>query len=299
MTRCRARNWYKSNQALVNQGSIIFWIKDRPQRSWYSDQQGARGRPAIYSDQAILALMIVRVVYGCAFRQLQGFMKDILKLMNTGCNCPNYTTICRRARGVEVPSNVHRKGPLHVVFDSTGLKVFGEGEWQARKHGPSYRRGWKKIHIGMCVETQQVVVASISDKELGDSQALPGLLDAIEGEVAEVIGDGAYDCRSCYEAIYRRGAKPTIPPRKGARKSGVEPALLARDKAIHRIRDQKRGRRRWKQEVGYHRRSLVETLMHRLKALTGSNIRARILANQVIEISVKMYVLNEMVALRS
>ena len=298
MTRRRARNWSKSNQALVNQGSIIFWIKDCPQKSWYSDEQGARGRPAIYSHQAILALMIVRVVYGCAFRQLQGFMRDIRELMNTGCTCPNDPTICRRARGVKVPAGLRRKGPLYVVLDSTGLKTYGEGEWQARKHGPSYRRGWKKIHIGMCVETQQIVVASISDKEFGDSQALPGLLDAIDGEIAEVIGDGAYDSRGCYEAIHRRGAKPTIPPRKRARKSGL-PFLRARDEAIDRIRDQKRGRRRWKKEVGYHRRSLVETCMHRIKALTGSSIRARNPANQVIEMSVKIFVLNEMMALRS
>ncbi len=242
--------------------------------------------------------MIVRVVYGCAFRQLQGLMRDVLKLMDSECVCPDYTTICRRAQSVRLPAGIRRKGPLHVVFDSTGLKTYGEGEWQARKHGPSYHRGWKKIHIGMCVETQQIVVASISDKNFGDSQALPGLLDAIDGEIAEVIGDGAYDAQDCYEAIHRRGAKPTIPPRKGARKSGL-PFLRARDEAIDRIRDQKRGKRRWKKEVGYHRRSLVETCMHRIKALTGSSIRARKPKNQVIEIGVKMFVLNEMMALRS
>ncbi len=191
-------------------------------------------------------------------------MRDILKLMQTGCTCSDYTTICRRARCLAVPFKVHRKGPLHVVFDSTGLKVYGEGEWQARKHGPSYRRGWKKIHIGMCIETQQVVVASISEKELSDSQALPDLLEAIEGDIVRVIGDGAYDCRNCYEAIDKRGAQLTLPPRKGARKSEL-PFLESRDAAIHQIRDQKRGRRRWKEEVGYHQRSLAETFMHRLK----------------------------------
>ncbi len=204
MTRCRARNWSKSNQALVNQGSIIFWVRDRADCSWYSEHRGARGRPAIYSNQAILALMIVKSVYGCAFRQLQGLMRDVLKMMDSGCVCPDYTTICRRARGVRVPSNLHRRGPLNLVFDSTGLKVFGEGEWQARKHGYSKRRGWKKLHIVMCAETQQVVAASISDKDLHDSQALPGLLDAVKGDIAEVIGDGAYDSKA-----WLRGNPPT------------------------------------------------------------------------------------------
>jgi transposase len=241
--------------------------------------------------------MVVRIVYRCAFRQLQGMMRDVLQMMQTGCKCPDYTTICRRARSVKVSFKLCRRGPLHIVFDSTGLKVYGEGEWRMHKHGPSYRRGWKKIHIAMCVETQQIVAASISEKELGDSQALPGLLDAISGDIAEVIGDGAYDCRNCYEAIHKRGAKATIPPRKGARKSGL-PSLEYRDAAIHRIRNQKRGRRRWKEEVGYHRRSLVETAMHRLKALTGSGIRARKPENQVVEMSVKMFVLNEMMSLK-
>lgn len=298
MTRKRARNWSKSNQSLVNQGSIFFWFKGKPEKSWYATHEGQRGRPPVFSDDAILALMIVRVVYGCAFRQLQGLMKDILQMMQTGCKCPDYTTICRRARGIKVPFKLRRRGPLHVVFDSTGLKVYGEGEWQARKHGPSYRRGWKKVHIAMCAETQEIVAASFSDKELHDSHALPGLLDVIRGDIAEVIGDGAYDTRGCYEAIHRRGAKAVIPPRKGARKSGL-PSLIARDAAIHRITDQKRGRRRWKEEVGYHRRSLIETAMHRLKSLTGPGIRARIPENQAVELSVKMFVLNEMMALRS
>ena len=298
MTRKRVRNWSQCNRSLVNQGSIIFWVKKSALKDWYAQQSGERGHPQLYSDQAILALMIVRCVFGCGFRQLQGLMRDILGLMGEGLICPDYTTICRRARFIKVPFLPRRKGPLQIIFDSTGLKVYGEGEWQVKKHGPSYRRGWKKIHIGLCVETQQIVVASLSDKDFADSQALPQLLEQVDGEIAEVIGDGAYDCYGCYKAILSRGARPVIPPRKGARKSGVDPVLVARDQAIHRIRNQKRGKRRWKQEVGYHRRSLVETAMHRLKALTGPGIRARNPANQAIEMSVKIMVLNEMMAMK-
>lgn len=167
-----------------------------------------------------------------------------------------------------------------------------------RKHGPSYRRGWKKIHIGMCAETQQIIVASLSEKEVADSQVLPDLLDAVQDEVEEVIADGAYDCRGCYEAIRKHGARAIIPPRKGARLSAGEPVMECRDQAIYRIRNQKRGKRRWKKEVDYHRRSLVETAMHRLKAHMGSNIRARKQENQVVEMGVKIFVLNEMMAMR-
>ena len=205
MARHRTRNWPKCNQALVNRGSIIFWVQDKSLKKWYAEQSGGLGRPQTYSHQAILALLIVRCIYHCGFRQLQGLMQDILKLMGTGLTCPNYTTICRRAKSVTVPFKAYRKGPLHVVFDSTGLKTYGEGEWLIRKHRLRHRRGWRKIHIGMCAETQQIVVASITGKDFGDSQALPSMLDSIEGEIKEVIGDGAYDTRNCYEAIHRRG----------------------------------------------------------------------------------------------
>ena len=129
MTRKRTRNWSQSNRALVNQGSIIFWVKKSALKSWYAEQSGERGHPRLYSSQAILALLIVRCVFGCPFRQLQGLMRDILGLMGAGLICPDYTTICRRARSIKVPFLAHRKGPLHIVFDSTGLKVYGEGEW--------------------------------------------------------------------------------------------------------------------------------------------------------------------------
>lgn len=299
MTRKRIRNWSQYNRALVNQGSIIFWIKTSDAKTWFAKQEGTRGRPQVYSRQAILALLIVRVVFRCAFRQLQGLMRDFLQLLDVGAVCPDYSTICRRARHLKVPVKAHCKGPLVVVFDSTGLKVYGEGEWQVRKHGPSYRRGWKKIHIGMCAETQQIVAASLSDKHQADSQELPKLLDSITADIDQVIGDGAYDAIECYKAIHRRGAKPIIPPRKGAKPSGSEPALRSRDQAIHRIRDQKRGKRRWKKEIDYHRRSLVETAMYRIKVLTGRRMRARLPESQIVELSLRIHVLNEMMNLTS
>ncbi len=303
MTRCRAREWSKYNRSLVKQGSIIFWIQQGSLKGWRTDPVGGMGRPLVYSRHAILAAMIVRCVFGVAFRQLQGLFEDLLPLIAKGLPCPNYTTICRRARTLKpplqrVPFKVRKTGPVHVVFDSTGLRVYGEGEWQIKKHGPSYRRGWKKVHVGMCAETQQIVVASLSDKDFSDSHAMIQLLNHIPGQVAEVVEDGAYDCHGCYEAIHQRGARAIIPPRRGARKSRGDPVLADRDRAIHRIRDQKRGKRRWKEEADYHRRSLVETAMHRLKTVTGSGIRARHPDSQSAEMSVRIMILSEMMAMK-
>ena len=140
-------------------------------------------------------------------------------------------------------------------------------------------------------------MASLSDKHQADSQELPKLIDSITAEIDEVIGDGAYDTLECYKAIHKRSAKPIIPPRKGAKSSGTEPALRARDQAISRIRDQKRGKRRWKIEAEYHRRSLVETAMYRLKTRTGRRMRARLPESQLTELSIRIHVLNEMMQL--
>jgi IS5 family transposase len=298
MARKSTRSWSEVNRSLVKQGSIIFWIQDKALKGWVAEKTGSRGRPQVYSRHAILALLIVRAVFGCPFRQLQGLMTDILLLMGLTLPCPDYTTICRRASSVRVPFKRRSKGPLTLVLDSTGLKVFGEGEWRMEKHGPSRRRGWKKLHIGMCAETGEILVSLLTDKEVSDSHGALDMLDAVAGDLVEVIGDGAYDTYDVRRAIHTKGAKGTIPPRQGARKSRGDPALADRDRAIHRIRDQKRGKRRWKQEEGYHRRSLFETAMHRFKAHLGPNLRARTLANQGVEMAVKIHVLNEMRALR-
>lgn len=142
-------------------------------------------------------------------------------------------------------------------------------------------------------------MASLSDMHQADSQELPKLLDSITAEIDEVIGDGAYDTLGCYKAIYKKGAKPIIPLRKGAKSSGTEPALRSRDQAIHRIRDQKRGKRRWKEEVDYHQRSLMATTMYRLKTRTGRRMQARLPESRLTELSVRIHVLNEMMRLAS
>jgi hypothetical protein len=130
---------------------------------------------------------------------------------------PDYPTVCRRQAGltVEMPAIARAR---HVVVDSTGLKVYGAGEWHRRKHGAGRRRTWRKLHLGVDETTKETVAEGLTASNTHDSTVLPALLDDIEGVIRQVSGDAGYDTRVSYEAILDRGAVPTIIPRRNARR---------------------------------------------------------------------------------
>jgi len=182
------------------------------------------------------------------------------------------------------------------------LKIYGEGEWKTRKHGISKRRTWRKLHIGLCAETQSVVGAGLTTNDIGDCEVFGDLLDTIDAPIASVYGDGAYDTVGCYKACNLYGANPIIPPRRGAKKQrrNKDEALKKRDLAIERIEahgGDDEGKKRWKKEVGYHRRSLVETHFFRHKTLFGANLRSRLFCNQATEAFAMCAALNKMTSL--
>lgn len=183
---------------------------------------------------------------------------------------PNYSTFCRRRKTLAVAAPRRRARHTHVVVDSTGVTVYGEGEWKVRPQGWSKRRTWRKLHIGVDEATGEILAAVVSTNNKGDAQVLPELLDPIGGSIAQVAADGSDDRRSAYEAIAERDARAVIPPRRGARiwrHGHSREARLARDEKMRRIGQV--GRKRWKQESGYHRRSLAETAVFRLKTIFG------------------------------
>jgi hypothetical protein len=190
---------------------------------------------------------------------------------------------------------------LNVIFDSTGVKVFGEGEWKVRKHGYSKRRTWRKIHVGMCADSGQVVVSAITSNSVSDDEAMPHLMEALEGvPLGDVIGDGAYDTTDCRQAIHDYGGNQIIPPDRNAKmqKRKPLPCLRARDEAIRRIQELgEEGRAWWKKEMGYHQRSKVETLMFRYKTLLGDRLSSRKKSTQATEVAIKLDVLNRMIEL--
>jgi Transposase DDE domain len=190
-------------------------------------------------------------------------------------------------------------GPtLHVVVDSTGLKVFGEGEWKVRQHGYSKRRTWRKLHLAIDAANQEIAAAVVTTNDFRDSEVLTDLLEQVDAELDQVSGDGGYDSHENYQLIVNRGAKPVIPPRKDAVISQHGNSHLSakpRDEVIREIRQL--GRRNWKNQSGYHKRSLAETAMYRLKTIFGGTLRARLFSNQGTETFLRCCALNKMTQL--
>ncbi len=300
----RIRNWRQYNQSLVNRGSITFWFDEVAIARWYSVERSDKpGRPETYSDDAIQCGLLIKAVFRTALRALQGFIGSIIKILGLDLVCPHYSVFSRRAKGLQIPlRRLLKPGEkLNVVFDSTGVKVFGEGEWKVRKHGYSKRRTWSKVHIGMCADSGQVVVSAMTSNNVSDDEAMVHMMGALEGmPLGDVLGDGAYDTVDCREAVHDLGGRQVIPPDKNAKeqKRGRIPALKERDEAIRRIQELgSDGRSLWKKEVGYHRRSRVETLMFRYKTVLGERLTARREWTQATEVSIKLDALNRMTEL--
>jgi hypothetical protein len=292
----RITNWADYNKALIQRGSLTIWFNVEALDQWKSPTQpGKPGHPFEYGDIAIECALTLKAVYHLPFRQTQGFLASLLELVHLNWDVPNYTTLCRRQKTVAVPLGAQSATqPRHVVIDATGLKVYGEGEWQVKTHGKTRRRVWRKIHLGIDEATGDVVACEVTESGTHEKEELPGLLDQVTDPIAQVSTDGAYDFKTCYDAIAEREARAVIPPRSNAI-IWDNGAMDARDANIRRI--QEIGRKAWKQESGYYRRSLAETGIFRLKRIFGPLLSTRVLAHQQCEVRLRCVVLNRMTAL--
>lgn len=269
-------------------------------QDWRNQERtGKRGKPRLYTDQAIVCALRLREVYRLPLRATEGLLRSLVTLLGADVAVPCYSTLSRRQAGLAVALEAPAPAePLHLVVDGTGLKVFGDGEWKARQHGVSKRRTWRKVHLAVDQDTGYIQAAATTANSISDGQMLPGLLEQVERPICQVSADGGYDRRTCYEAIAGRGARAVIPPRRGAKiwqHGNSKAQRLARDENLRRIRAV--GRARWKQESGYHRRSLAETAVFRLKTIFGPVLRARSDAAQETETMLRLNALNRMTAL--
>ena len=208
---------------------------------------------------------------------------------------PHYSLLSRRARRLQVrlAANPHKR-INHLVFDSSGLKVYGEGEWKVRLHGADKRRTWRKLHISMDGDSHQLTSALLTDKDVVDPRCLPRLLEQVQADVECVYADGAYDSRECYRAIYKRKARPIIPPRQRSTLWGDD-YLEDRNSNLRQVR--RLGLEGWKKRSGYHKRSLVETAFYRLKTIFSDRLRGRRADTQATEAMVRCAALNRMTRL--
>jgi hypothetical protein len=293
--RYRIRNWRDYNAALVRRGSLTLWVEQSAVNRWRDSAAPVRrGRRRFYSDLAIACALTLREVYSLPLRATQGLVSSVLRLLGADEPAPHYSTLSRRAAALDVELPRRSRGPLHLAVDSTGVKLYGEGEWKVRLHGADKRRTWRKLHLLVDHRTQEAVACSMTEQYVLDRKELPGLLGQVEGQVAEVLGDGAYDFQGCYKAIHAAGARAVIPPKKRARVRGG-PEFRDRDAAV--LRGREVGRDGWKREAGCHRRSLAETAMMRLKTIFSDKLKAREWRRQGAELRVRCVALNRMTAL--
>lgn len=298
----RIRNWAAYNASLVQRGSITFWISEDVINAWEAQSDGPRkrGGQKLYSDMAIECMLTIRAVFHLPLRAMEGFVRSLFELMDLNLPVPDYSTVCKRAKHltVSLPPTASG-GPIHVVVDSTGLKIFGEGEWKVRKHGYSKRRTWRKLHLGVDSATHEIQAVVLTEASVDDAEVASDLLDQTSEPIEQFSADGAYDKRKVYNACEKRKIPNiAIPPRRDARiwqHGNCAAAPLPRDENLRQIR--KMGRRRWKQVSGYHQRSLAETAVFRFKTVFGDHLQSRALPQQVTEAAIKCAALNRMTQL--
>jgi IS5 family transposase len=304
----RICNWSEYNAALVARGSLTLWVDEAAVSDWHNHQHSGRpGKPRTYSDLAMTCMATLQVVYHLPLRATEGLLHSVTQLLGVDLAVPDYTTLCRRRQTLVVRLPVQAKPqPLHLVVDATGLKVYGEGEWKVRQHGWSKHRTWRKVHLGVDESSGELLAVVVTSPLIHEKVALTDLLeqvDQLEVALHQVSGDGGYDFMTCHRDITQRGARAVIPPRHNAcpNARGETPQ---RDAILRRIAElaghskskkrQEQARQQWKEESGYHRRSLAETAVFRLKCIFGEKLSSRGGDAQANEVFLRCAALNRM-----
>lgn len=289
-------NWSAYNKAMKQRGSLTVWLDGAAIAAWTdSTLPKGRGRPLHYTDMAITTVLMMKRVFNLPLRPLQGFVDSIFKLMGLSLRCPDYSLVSKRAKSVNISIKTPTRGEIsHLVIDATGLKVFGEGEWKVRQHGANKRRVWRKLHLAADSTTHEIICADLSLSSTTDAQALPGLINQTHRKIREASADGAYDTHHCHDALLKKKINPLIPPRSGAQYWADKYHERNHAVANQRLSGSNDA---WKKKVGYHRRSVAETAMFRIKTLFGGHLSLRNYDGQVGEAMAMVKALNRMTLL--
>src|SRR5215210_7041927 len=298
-------NWREYDESLRRRGSLTVWFSDEVIEAWKaSPRTGRGGRPA-YSDLAILTGLTLKAVFRLAYRQTEGLIGSVIGLLGLDLAVPDHSTLCRRAETLEVPRPKPRGAgagaddaaggagggaePLHLLVDSTGLKLIGAGEWLVEKHGAKRRRSWRKMHLG---------VDALTGRDEDDASQVGPLLDQVADPVASVTADGAYDQDGVYADVAERHpeAEVVVPPRSTAVPSATaETAPTQRDRHLQLIAE--KGRMGWQKATGYNARARAEAAISRYKRVIGDGLHSRTDRRRVTEVNVGVHALNRMLEL--
>ena len=294
--RRRVTNWREYDAALHRRGSLTVWFTDAAIAAWRAAPRVTPGGQPHYSPLAITTALTLRAVFRLALRQTEGLIGSILRLLGLDLAVPDHSTMSRRAETLAVPPRPRSAtGPLHLLVDSTGLKLCGAGEWLIEKHGTKKRRSWRKLHIGVDADTGQIVAAEVTTNDVDDGSRVGPLLDQVTDPVASFTGDGAYDRDDVYGAVAGRHPEAAVvaPPRSTAVPSATaDTAPTQRDRHLQMIAE--RGRMGWQKAAGYNRRALVEASISRYKRVIGDALRFRTVSRQATEVAIAVNALNRM-----
>ena len=288
-TQYHVGNWPAYDRALVQRGDITVWVAPDAIATWEAVGVGNRGGQRQYSDLAIETALTLRLIFHLPLRQTEGFLTSIFGMLGLELSAPDHTTLSRRGQHLDLTLRRAPAGAgLHLMVDSTGLSIVGEGEWAAAKHGGRGRRGWKKRHLG--VDRSGVIVArALTEASVDDATTGITLIEAVDGALGRVTADTAYETVGFYEAAGARGATVVVPPTSTAHVSRRGPRSSARDRTILAVKERTtsvprpaglharrlspmRGRRRWKKTSGYHGQARVENAFFRYKSILACNI---------------------------
>ena len=296
----KVMNWREYDAGLRQRGSLTVWFTDEAVQAWQAEPRTTRGGQPDYSPLAILTALTLRAVFRLPFRQTEGLIGSVIGLLGLDLAVPDHTTLCRRAETLEVPRPRRCGGgePVHLLVDSTGLRLCGPGEWLVEKHGTRTRRSWRKLHLGVEADTGQVVAAVLTDRDADDGAQVGPLLDQVDGPVASFTGDGAYDQEGVYASVAARHpeAAVIVPPRSTAVPSDTaETTPTQRDRHLQAIAET--GRMGWQRASGYNIRARIEAAVSRYKRVIGDTLRSQTDRRQATEVAIAVGVLNRMLEL--
>jgi hypothetical protein len=294
----RVTNWAEYDAGLRARGSLTVWFTPEAIEAWSAEPRTGRGGQPRYSSLAITTALTLRAVFRLALRQTEGLIGSILRLLGLDLAVPDHSTLSRRAETPEVPRPKAGSEPVHLLVDSTGLRLCGPGEWLMEKHGTKRRRAWKMLHLATDADTGHIVASVLTDKDADDGSQVGPLLDRVDGSVASFTGDGAYDRDNVYAEVAARhpDAVVVVPPRSSAVPSGTaKTAPTQRDAHLRCIAE--RGRMGWQRASGYNWRALVEADIARWKRVIGDGLRSQTDGRQATEVAIAADLLNRMLDL--
>jgi hypothetical protein len=296
--RHRVTNWAACEAGLRQRGSLTVWFTDEAIAAWRAEPRTTPGGQPWYSPLAVLTALTLRAVFRLGLRQTGGLVGSILRLLGLELRVPDHATLSRRAGTLEVPRPRPTGEAVHLLVDSTGLRLSGPGEWLIEKHGTKARRAWKKLPLGVDAGTGRIEAVELTGHETDDGSRVGPLLDRVDDPAASLTGDGAYDREDVYGAVAERHpeAAVLVPPRRDAVPSGTaETAPTRRDRHLQLIAE--RGLMGWQKASGYNRRALAESAMSRYKRVIGDALRSRTDPGRATEVAIAARALSRMLEL--